>query len=77
MSTENESGGSGRRVFYGFTLRMKSRRRRASGVGGSSEDIVCVQESVSSGEPARGKQLNKFAFIYFLLQGEIFGTCDQ
>lgn len=29
----------------------------------------------SSGEPGKGKQLNKF--IYFLLQSEIFGTCDQ
>lgn len=51
--------------FYGFTLGMKSGRRRASGVGGSSEDIVRVQESASSGEAGKGKQLNKFGLIFF------------
>lgn len=48
------------------------------GVGGSSEDIVRVQESVSSRrEPGNGKQLNKFAFMYFPLRSEMSGTCDQ
>lgn len=33
-------------------------------MGGSSEDIVCMQESVSSREAGNGKQLNKLDFFF-------------
>lgn len=44
-------------------------------MGGSSEDIVRVQESASSREAGKGKQLNKFGLIFSL--NEFVGNRDQ